>query len=122
VTFVTLYRGDEDRKRVVDGAWDHDGDEHTREERTMTSPVTDCFCFFCERPDRPNDTDRDWHTLALAKSQAPVLAENLLTAAHAAKRLGIAPVTLCERAQAGDIKSVRIGRADDITNYTRGVS
>src|SRR5574341_349184 len=28
-------------------------------------------CFFCERPDRPIDTDRDWHVLAAARGWHP---------------------------------------------------
>jgi hypothetical protein len=34
-------------------------------------PMSECFCFFCERPDRPIDTSRDWHVLAAAGGWRP---------------------------------------------------
>ena len=37
----------------------------------MISPLSDCFCFFCERPDRPIATGRDWHVLAAASGWHP---------------------------------------------------
>ncbi len=33
--------------------------------------MTECFCFFCKRPDRPIDTDRDWYVLAAAGGWRP---------------------------------------------------
>jgi excisionase family DNA binding protein len=49
--------------------------------------------------------------LAMATQMAPAPPSDLLTAAAAAKRLGISSVYLYELARTGELRSVRIGRA-----------